>query len=99
MLQPFPIGIRDADRLRQGCLLLGDQESPRNRHLKSQAMRTAGLPSQGKIRPRVGPLTPMPGARPEMTAVPDHKVPVPAIDGITESFEKLKASMKNSGQR
>jgi len=62
-------------------------------------MRTAGLPSQGKIRPRVGPLTPLPGARPEMTAVPDHKVPVPAIDGITESFEKLKASMKNSGQR
>ena len=25
MLLPFPIGIRDADRLGQGCLLLGDQ--------------------------------------------------------------------------
>jgi hypothetical protein len=25
MLQPFPIGIRDADRLGRGCLLLGDQ--------------------------------------------------------------------------
>jgi hypothetical protein len=35
---------------------------------------------------------------PIRNAVPDHKVPVPAIDGITESFEKLKASMKTKGQ-
>ena len=35
---------------------------------------------------------------PIKNAVPDHKVPVPAIDGITESFEKLKASMKTKGQ-
>lgn len=34
---------------------------------------------------------------PVRNAVPDHKVPVPAIDGITESFEKLKASMKTKG--
>lgn len=35
---------------------------------------------------------------PIRNAVPDHKVPVPAIDGITESFEKLKASMKTAGR-
>jgi len=30
--------------------------------------------------------------------VPDHKVPLPASEGITESFEKLKASLKAAGR-
>jgi len=37
--------------------------------------------------------------RPIRNAVPDHKVPTPAIDGITESFEKLKLMMKASAPR
>ncbi len=32
-------------------------------------------------------------------AVPDPKVPVRAIDAITESFEKLKASLKTAAPR
>jgi hypothetical protein len=35
---------------------------------------------------------------PIRNAVPEHKVLLPVIDGITESFEKLKASMRTKGQ-
>jgi len=37
--------------------------------------------------------------RPIRNAVPDNKVPTPAIDGITESFKKLKLMMKASAPR
>ena len=37
--------------------------------------------------------------RPIRNAVPDPKVPIQAIDGITESFEKLKQMMKASASR
>jgi len=36
---------------------------------------------------------------PIRNAVPDPKVPAPAIDGITQSFEKLKQMMAGSSRQ